>query len=298
MDLRSLTIFIEAAESGSFTRAGERLGYSQPTVSFQIKQLEQELGVQLFDRIGHAIALTDAGRSALAYAQNICHMSQEMVLGATGRQEVSGTIHLGMADSMCMPLIAGEFARFREAYPKVSLQVTTAGTGELFRLLDHNEVDMVCTLDQHIYNTNYMIADEEKIGVHFVAAAGNPLAARRRITIRELLGESFLLTEQGMSYRRLLEEKLAKRSLEIHPVLEIGSADLICKLVQENMGISFLPDYVTEAAVREKRLVRLHVEDFEVELWKQLLYRRDKWVSASMQAGIDHLSGIVLQERG
>lgn len=298
MDLRSLAIFIEAAESGSFTRAGERLGYSQPTVSFQIKQLEQELGVQLFDRIGHTIALTDAGHSALAYAQNICHMSQEMVLGATGQQEVSGTIHLGMADSMCMPLIAGEFARFRAAYPKVSLRVTTAGTGDLFRLLDHNEVDVVCTLDQHIYNTNYIIAAEEKIGAHFVAAAGNPLTSRQHITIQQLLGKTFLLTEQGMSYRRLLEEKLAQRSLEIHPVLEIGSADLICKLVEQDMGLSFLPDYVTEAAVREKKIVRLNVEDFEVELWKQLLYRKDKWVSASMQAGIDHLSGIILQECG
>ena len=298
MDLRSLEIFIEAAELGSFTRAGERLGYSQPTVSFQIKQLEQELGVQLFDRIGHTIALTDAGHSALAYAQNICRMSQEMVLGATGRQEVSGTIHLGMADSMCMPLIAGEFARFRAAYPKVSLRVTTAGTSDLFRLLDHNEVDVVCTLDQHIYNTNYIIAAEEKIGAHFVAAAGNPLASRQHITIQQLLGESFLLTEQGMSYRRLLEEKLARRSLEIHPVLEIGSADLICKLVEQDMGLSFLPDYVTEAAVQEKKIARLNVEDFEVELWKQLLYRKDKWVSASMQAGIDHLSGIILQTCG
>ena len=157
MDLRSLSIFIEAAESGSFTRAGERLGYSQPTVSFQIKQLEQELGVPLFDRIGHTISLTDAGREALAYAQNICHLSQEMVLGATRQRETSGVIHLGMADSMCRPLITGEFARFRAAYPKVSLRVTTAGTGELFRLLDHNEVDLVCTLDQHIYNTNYII---------------------------------------------------------------------------------------------------------------------------------------------
>ena len=71
MDLRSLNIFIEVAELGSFTRAGEKLGYSQPTISFQIKQLEKEMGVTLFDRIGHTVTLTDAGRDALPYAQNI-----------------------------------------------------------------------------------------------------------------------------------------------------------------------------------------------------------------------------------
>ena len=70
MDLRGLQIFMEVAEQNSFTRAGERLGYSQPTVSFQIRQLEQELGVPLFDRIGHTVCLTDAGRyfAACAYA--------------------------------------------------------------------------------------------------------------------------------------------------------------------------------------------------------------------------------------
>ena len=103
MDFRSLNIFIEAAELGSFTRTGEKLGYSQPTVSFQIKQLEKELGVQLFDRIGHTVSLTDAGRDALRYAQNICHMSQEMILGSAQRREPNGVLRLGMADSLCTP---------------------------------------------------------------------------------------------------------------------------------------------------------------------------------------------------
>ena len=74
MDFRNLITFIQVAELGSFTRAAEKLGYSQPTVSLQIKQLEKEIGVQLFERIGHTVSLTDAGRSALAYAQHICRL--------------------------------------------------------------------------------------------------------------------------------------------------------------------------------------------------------------------------------
>ena len=65
MDLKTLNTFIQAAEMHSFTRAGEKLGYSQPTVSFQIRQLEKELGVQLFERIGHTVNLTDEGQDAL-----------------------------------------------------------------------------------------------------------------------------------------------------------------------------------------------------------------------------------------
>ncbi|MBR2421249.1 MAG: LysR family transcriptional regulator, partial [Oscillospiraceae bacterium] len=145
MDLRSLNIFIEVAELGSFTKAGEKLGYSQPTISFQIKQLEKEMGVPLFDRIGHTVSLTDSRRDALGYAQEICRMSQEMLLGTDGRREASGVLRLGMADSLCAPLIAGQFRKFREEYPKVSLEISTGDTGMLLEYLDHNEVDMICT---------------------------------------------------------------------------------------------------------------------------------------------------------
>ena len=295
MDLQGLNIFIQVAELNSFTRAGEKLGYSQPTVSFQIKQLEKELGTKLFDRIGHTVSLTDEGKDALAYAQNICRMSEEMVLGANRRYEARGVVRLAMPDSLCVPLFGNKFSKFREMYPNVSLNITTAGTDQLFSLLDHNEVDLVCTLDNHIYNNNYIIVDEEKINVHFVVSSQNPLAHQKEIDVEDLLDQPFILTEKGMSYRRLFDENFARKSMQIQPVLEMANADLICKLVEQDMGISFLPDYVTEAAVRKKKVVRLSVEEFDVELWKQLFYRRDKWVSLQMKAIIEHLSSILIE---
>lgn len=296
MDLRSLNIFIEVAELGSFTKAGEKLGYSQPTISFQIKQLEKEMGVPLFDRIGHTVNLTDAGRDALGYAQHICHISQEMVLGTAGRREACGVLRLGMADSLCAPLIAGHFSKFRSDYPKVSLHISTGDTGELLEYLDHNEVDMICTMDDHVYDPNYVIANEEEIDVHFVTSPRNTLAGKEFVRVEELLTQPFLLTEKGMSYRRLMDEKLARDSREIQPILETGRADLICSLAEENAGIAFLPDYVTEEGVRQGKLVRLNVPDFRVVVWKQLLYRREKWVSLPMRAMIDHMAEIKLIE--
>lgn len=296
MDLRALSIFIEVAELGSFTRAGEKLGYSQPTISFQIKQLEKEMGVQLFDRIGHCVSLTDAGRDTLSYAQQICHTGQEMLLGTKRQREPAGTLRLGMADSLCEPLIVGHYGQFRTAYPKVCLRITTLDTSALLESLDHNDVDMICTMDDHVYDANYVIADEEEIGVHFVASPQHPLAALPVVALELLLEQPFLLTEKGMSYRRLMDAQLARNSLEIHPVLETGQADLICKLVRENAGLSFLPDYVTEGMVREGRLARLNVPDLQVVVWKQLLYRREKWLSAPMRAMIEHMKGIRLTE--
>lgn len=291
MDMKNLNTFLHVAELGSFSKAGEQLGYSQPTVSVQIRQLEQELGAKLFDRVGHMVRLTDKGRDILHYAQQILHLSQQM------SQDVAETmtvIRLATADSLCTPLMDGQFSALRQQHPGICLKLTTAGTGELFRLLDHNEADLVCTLDNHIYNSNYVIAAEERVGVHFVVSAHHPLAKRKRLTKEQLLKQDFLLTERGMSYRRLLDEWMAKDSLQIQPVLETGSADLICKLVEQGVGISLLPDYVTEASLQQGTMVRLEAEDFQPELWKQLLHHRNKWVSRPMQAVIDHLAGISL----
>ncbi len=293
MDLKNLNTFIQVAESGSFTRAAEQLGYSQPTISVQIKQLEKELGIKLFDRIGHTVRLTDKGRDALTHAQSICRLCREMTTETSPDPDPRGLVRLAMADSLCAPLVGRGINRFHEKYPHISIQIMTAGTDELFRLLDHNEADMVCTLDIHIYNTNYVVAHEEKVGVHFVAPANHPLASRTDLTIDDLLGEPFLLTEHGMSYRRVLDDHLARESKEILPILELGHADILCDLVAQGMGLSLLPDYITQGAVNQGSIVRLNIPDYEPEIWKQLLYHRDKWVSPQMQAVIAYLSNSV-----
>jgi DNA-binding transcriptional LysR family regulator len=89
-----------------------------------------------------------------------------------------------------------------------------------------------------------------------------------------------------MSYRRVMDEMLSQRNLEVQPVLETGRADVLCRLVQEGAGISLLPDYVTEESVARGDLKRLNVENFEILVWKQILYRRDKWLSPQMQAEV------------
>ena len=289
MDIRCLNTFIQVAESGSFTRAAQQLGYSQPTISVQIRQLEEELGIRLFDRIGHTVRLTDKGRDALLHAQRICHMCQEMVVETNSPNEPRGTIRLATADSLCAPLISRNFSQFRNRYPSVSLKVLTAGTTDFFRMLDHNEADLVCTLDSHIYNTNYVTLAERQVGVHLAVSASNPLAGQKSVPPEALLTQPFLLTEKGMSYRRLLDEMMAQHSMEIQPVLEISHADIICDLVEQGMGVSFLPDYLTAAAVRRGTVVTLDVPGFKPELWIQLLHHRDKWVSPQMQAVADHL---------
>ena len=114
-------------------------------------------------------------------------------------------MRLAIADSLSSEVIRRIFPELHRKYPDITLECISAGTQEMFRLLNQNEADIVYTLDNHIYDTNYVIQQESRIGVHFVCAAGNALAARDAISLVELVKQPFLLTEKGMSYRRMLE---------------------------------------------------------------------------------------------
>lgn len=276
MDLKNLNTFIQVVELGSFTRAGEKLGYSQPTISFQIRQLEEELGVQLFDRINHSISLTSQGREVLSFAYEICQKVSDLEEHVHHDPEIHGTVRVGMADSMCSWLMEGQYATLRKQFPGIKLQIMTASTEGILQLLDKNEVDLAYTLDRHVYHRDYIIAGEEKIDTHFVIAAKDPLVNLGQLSMAKIVELPCILTESGMSYRRILEQHLAQHSLQIDPILEIGNTDLICRLVEKGIGIAFLPDYVTEQALQEGKLARLQVKGLSIEIWKQLLYHRNK----------------------
>ncbi len=280
MDLKNLTTFIHVAELRSFTKAGDKLGYSQSTISFQIKQLESELGVPLFERINRTVTLTDHGSRLLQSAYKIEELMHGFLHDIDA--EIRGSVRLAMADSLCSEVIQRIFPQLHEEYPGITLECVAAGTQELFQQLNQNEADLVYTLDSHIYDTNYVILRESRIGVHFVCAADHPLAKKDSVSLEELIQQPFLLTEKGMSYRRLMDEQLAARSLEISPVFVSGNTDLICTLAEQDAGIAFLPDFVTKRFVEKGTLRYLNVPEIQVEIWAQLLHHRDKWVSEPM----------------
>ena len=284
MDMKQLKTFLYVAELNSFTQAADKLGYSQSTVSFQIRRLEEELDCTLFERINHTVVLTDQGRKVLEYAHKIEKMTKELKGSMQRKDEISGNIRLAMADSLCDAFFNEDFKEFRRRYPGIILKIMTGGTEEMFRLTNQHEADAILTLDSHVYDMRYVIAREEEVGIHFVAGKDCPLIKKRLVSIEEIIRYPFVLTEKGMSYRRLMDEKLAEKSLEVRPVLELGSTRLISSLVEQNVGISFLPDYVTETKRNEGKLFCVNVKDFEIKLWKQLLYRRDKWVSPPLES--------------
>ena len=289
MELRNLITFIHVAELGSFTKAAEQLGYSQSTISFQIKQLEDELDCLLFERINHTITLTERGHELVSYAHQVHTLTADFMENLKKEDECRGHIHIVTPDSVCEDMIYSRYIDFHNKYPNISIKFTTADTSVMFDMLDHNEADAIITLDSHSYRKDYVIAKEELLSMHFVANPKSKFAGKKDIKMQDIVNEPFVLTEYGQGYRRVFDKELAKKSLEITPVLEIGRTDIITHIISESDMISFLPDFVTREAIESGALCYLDVCDMKIDIWKQLIYHKNKWMSKTLKSIIEYI---------
>lgn len=292
MEIRNLISFVHVAELNSFTKAAEALGYSQSTISFQIKQLETELDCLLFERINHTITLTQRGEELLEYAQNISRLTEEFKQNTASDKTIKGSVHVVSPDSICEEMLMSNYGKFSKLYPQINLRFTAADTLDMFEMLDKNEADIMLTLDNHIHRNDYVIAKEKHIDMHFVTNAKSPLLKHGELSIFDIVNEPFLLTEHGMGYRRVLDKELAKKSIEISPILEVGRTDLITSLLENGEGISYLPDFVTKKKVNDGKLAYLNITDIQTDIWEQLIYHKNKWVSNCLKAFIEFVTEV------
>ena len=284
MDLKNLTTFLHVADLRSFTKAGEKLGYSQSTISFQIRQLETELGVPLFERINHTVTLTESGTRLLACTHRIEADLQQFYTEEDGPRTIAGPVRLALAASLCVSLVDRVFPALHQQYPGVRLECTAAGTTDLLRMLNQNEADLVYIMDSLVQNVNYVVLKKTLVPTHFICSPSDPLANRDFVPMEELVQQPFLLTEKGMSYRRLLDETLAAHQLSIDPVFVTGDTYLICDLVAQGCGLSLLPDYACRPLLEQGLLCEVKTDpSLRPDVWAQLLRHRSKWVSEPMR---------------
>lgn len=292
MDLKNLVTFIYVAELGSFTKAAEQLGYSQPSISFQIKQLEEEFGCLLFERINHTVTLTEKGHELVSCAHQIRALTDSFKESVNEENECSGLIHVVAPDSVCEEMINSHYTDFHTKFPFISIRFTTGDSAVMLHMLDHNEADVIITLDHHLYNKDYVIAKEQQLPMHFVASSNSKFAGIKNLSIKDIISEPFILTEREQGYRRVFDRELAKKSLEITPFLEIGRTDIITSMLTQSNMISYLPDFVTNPLIKSGELCYLDVRDVNIDIWKQLIYHKNKWMSKSLKAFIDYVKEI------
>ena len=284
MEFREITTFLQVAQHQSFSKAARQLGYSQAAVTIQIKQLENELGVHLFDRIGKQISLTHQGQVFYQYAISIQKDLAQARQAVSDSSELNGKLCLGTIESICASIFPELLSEYHRLCPEVTISIVTDSPDVLLERMNENAIDIVYLLDRRIYDNRWhktLEIPEENI---FVASPGHELAqADRELELDEVLQFPFLLTEKDASYRHMLEQYLAASDRSIRPFLEIGSTEFIIHMLLKNTGISFLPEFTIRREVEQKRLTALKVRGFQMQTWRQIFYHKDKWVTREMQ---------------
>ena len=289
MEIRNLITFVRIAEVRNFSKTAEQLGYSQSAVTMQIKQLEAELQVQLFERIGKKAKLTQAGQRLLPYALDILSAAGKAESIAREPEQISGKLRIGTCESYVISVLPPVFMEMGERCPGAEISTHTAPVPDLIDMLRQNDIDILYFLDEKLYFPEWIKVMEQPENIYFVSSSSSPLARMKKIPISRLVEEPLYLTEKGISYRYAMEQTLAAAGYELHPRLEVGNTDVITRFLLKNKGISFLPEYVVKDDVAEGRLAILDTECPRIVMWSQLAYHRNKYVTPQMKLFLEFM---------
>lgn len=256
--LRQLEVFLAVARRRSLTVAARELHVSQPAVSMQIRDLEDDCGVALLERIGRGVRVTEAGEELARCAERVddaLQQTRERLSALRGLR--TGLLKLG-AVSTAKYFAPSLLAAFQKAHPDVTIRFAVGNREEMIRNLSDHESDLVI-MGRPPREPDTVSQVFARHPLVIVAAPTHPLAGRRRIPIQQLEGENFLIREEGSGTRAAMEEAFRQRGAFYQASMEVSSNETIKQAVIAGMGLSFISAHTIGLELRAGRLVVLDV---------------------------------------
>ncbi len=282
MEIRALRVFVEVVRQGGFTRAANTVYATQSTVSKTVKNLEDELGLQLLERIGHRIRLTAAGEVVYRRAITILAQGEELRAELEDLRGVKGgTLRLGVPPIGSNLLFAKWFAEYRRVHPGVDIQLVEYGAKHLEELVLAGELDLGVSLLPVSGEFEWKEVRREPIDV--LLPAGHPLANRKKLAFEALADEPFVLYGPGFALNPIILEACRENGFEPKVTAQSSQIDFIIELVAVKLGVAFLPRVIAEQ--RPHPMVRRIAVDHPAVFWHMaLIWRRGVYLSHAAQA--------------
>lgn len=285
---RQLKVFEAVARQLSFSRAAEGLHLTQPAVSMQIKQLEESVGLPLFEQIGKKIFLTDAGNEVYQCSRNIAEQLSdiEAVLGEMkGLKRGKLNISVVSTANYFAPQLLASFCQRHE---NVTLSLKVVNREVLLNQLANNEMDLAV---MGLPPEGLDIVAEPFLANPLVVIAppSHPLAAARSIPLTRLAQETFIVREQGSGTRSAMERFFVQHGLTLSTGMEMSTDEAIKQAVQAGMGLGIVSMLTLTLELETRRLVVLDVESFPIRRNWFVVHRKGKRLSAVAQAFKDFL---------
>lgn len=282
MDLRTLRAFVEVVRQGGFSQAAKVVFATQPTISKAVKQLEEELGAPLLDRLGHRVRLTAMGevvyRRALGMLAEREHLLAEL---AELRGLKQGTLRLGLPPLGSPILFAPLVARFRNRYPGIHIQLLEHGSKDLEQAVLKGEIELAVSLLPISPEFQWQaVRDDPMIAL---LPPDHPLEGRERVKLAELADSPFILFEAGFALNPMIEQACRRRGFTPQEAARSSQAEFIAALVAAGMGVALLPRLT--AAQWEHAPVRMAVLDEDDLRWRAaVIWRHGATLSPAAKA--------------
>lgn len=263
LTLQQLKLFESVSRNGSFTRAAEEMHLTQPAVSIQIKRLEEQVGLPLFEQVGKKIFPTAAGKAMYEASKDILERVSELkdtVADLQGSVKGPLTLAVVTTSKYFMPHLLGSFL---QQYPEVEPKLLFTNRAKVMQRLQENQDDFVVmgqipdnpNLEAYPFLENILVP---------VAHPSHPLAKKKKVTLEQLAEQRFLVREQGSGTRLVIDRMLAKKDLAIEPYMELGSSEAIKQGVMAGLGIAVLSLHSLDLELDAGKLVVLKVDGFPV----------------------------------
>ncbi len=253
MQLQQLAYFVAVADTRHFTRAAERMGVAQPSLSQQVRALEADLGAELLHRARGNIALTDAGEALLPIARRIL---ADVEVGRREVREVAtagrGLVRLGATPSLCTGLLPEMLAAFRARHPGVELFVHEGGSGDLQRAMLEGGLDLALMIDPRVADQPLLSATRllhEDLVVISPLDAPPPVPGGR-ISVAQLEGRPLVMFRPGYDLRETTVAACRNAGFEPTFAIEGGEMDAVLEFVRAGMGLAVVPSTVVHERFR------------------------------------------------
>jgi LysR family hydrogen peroxide-inducible transcriptional activator len=292
MDLRQLEILVAIAETGTFTGAGEKLHVSQSAISRQVLLLEDELREPLFIRQGRGAIPTRAGQTLIQLGRRLLQdLTTTVGQIRDEHRELHGTLRIAGGMTVCLYVFPLLLKEFRRAHPRVEIKVITGATPRLIRQLRTGLAD-IALLTLPVEEPSFIVAPAIREELMLAMPPDHPLAAKKRVSPKDLAMEPFVLFEPNSNTRRTIDRLFTRVGIEPRVVLETENVEILKALVASGMGVSIIPYQSIVNELRANQLACARIAGTIMERETGWVYPRSSHLPRALQELVKTLETI------
>lgn len=286
MKTQYLVTFKTILETGSFQKAADKLGYTQSTITFQIKQLEEELSLKLFEKIGRRMELTQAGKDIMPYVDMILQGTEQIRNYGKKLSEISGSLKLAIPDSILIYNMQPFLQEFAHEAPNVQLVINSIQSGEINRSIVDGIADIGINCEKENYPDTVI---HKKLAKYKAVLVASPFADKSLldfVTPHQHKPFSLICNEPDGYYQLDMDKYLARKDIIMNPHMKVQSIEAVKKCVMNNLGIAVVPTYSIGEELKNGSLMPIKTELDDKTYYSFYIYHKNKWLSPQMKLAL------------